>query len=162
VADAQAVEEKKSATVLVVSFSGALERASAEAVGDYHLTALGKSKKPGKPVPVTAAVYDPAQRTVTLTPRGKFAKQTLQLTIAAAGTLDAQSRPIDGDRDGKPGGDFQATFGKAGIRLSRAAGPASISSSSAGPLNRLSPATVDVLFAQGILAHRPRRGRSQS
>jgi hypothetical protein len=68
-------------------------------------------------VPLTSAVYDPAAATVTLTPRGTVASQTLQLTITAAGTLDAMGRPIDGNRDGQPGGDFQATFGAAGIRL---------------------------------------------
>ena len=41
------------------------------------------------------------------------------MTINAAGTLDTAGRSIDGDRDGKAGGDFQATLGRAGIRLSR-------------------------------------------
>jgi hypothetical protein len=39
------------------------------------------------------------------------------LTIHAARTLDSVGRPIDGDRDGPPGGDVVATFGNAGIRL---------------------------------------------
>jgi hypothetical protein len=72
--------------------------------------------------------------TVTLTPRGSVARKTLQLTISATGTRDARGEPIDGDRDGRSGGDFQATLGSVGIHLSR-----------------ISPATVDILFERGSL-----------
>jgi hypothetical protein len=63
------------------------------------------------------------------------AKKALHnLTISAAGTLDAQGKPIDGDRDGQSGGDFQATFGGAGVHL-----------------DRISPAAADLLLERGIL-----------
>ena len=129
---------QKSSQVLVVSFSGALAPATAVNVANYLLIAPRKAKKggkrSGKPVALTSAVYDPVQHTVTLTPKGSVAKETLQLTINATGTVDAQGKPIDGDRNGKPGGDFQASFGGAGIHLSR-----------------ISPAAVDSLFERGIL-----------
>jgi hypothetical protein len=129
-----------------VSFSDALQPGPAASLADYHLVASGKAKKGGKPsskpVALTSAVYDPVMHTITLTPKGTVANKTLQLTITAAGTLDAEGRPIDGNRDGRAGGDFQATFGKAGIRLSRAAVPLP----GAGTVSRFSPAAIDALF----------------
>jgi RHS repeat-associated protein len=130
--------KKKSSQVLVVSFSGALAPAAAGNLAGYHLVALGKAKKggkpSGKPVGLTSAVYDPVLHTVTLTPRGSVAKKSLQLTINATAALDAQGEPIDGDRDGRSGGDFQATFGTAGVHPSR-----------------ISPAAVDILSERGSL-----------
>jgi hypothetical protein len=115
------LSKKKSTTLLVVSFSGALEKGPAETPGDYHLVALGKAKKSGKPagkpVALTSAVYDPARNTVTLTPRGTVPNQTLQLTITAAGTLDAQGRPIDGNHDGQPGGNAVVVVSKQVVRI---------------------------------------------
>jgi hypothetical protein len=116
------VSRKKKVKVLVVSFSGALEQGPAQNLADYHLAAVGRVKKKtgssaGKPVALTAAAYDPVAHTVTLTPRGKLPRKPLQLTITAAGVLDAGGRPLDGNRDGKPGGNFQATFQGGGIRL---------------------------------------------
>jgi uncharacterized repeat protein (TIGR01451 family) len=108
------LSRKKKATVLVVSFSGALAPGPAGNLAEYHVGVLGRGKKaarkPPKSLPLTAAMYDPTAHTVTLVPRGKIAKAKLQLTITAAGVLDAQGRPLDGNRDGQPGGDFQATF----------------------------------------------------
>jgi hypothetical protein len=125
--------KKKTARVLVVSFSGILDQGSAVNLADYHLVALGKAKKAakpaGKPVSLISAAYDPAAHTVTLTPRGTVPKQTLQLTITGTSLLDANEQPIDGNRDGQPGGNFMATFGNGGIRLAgvhRAGGAISV------------------------------------
>jgi hypothetical protein len=118
---ARKLSKKKTARVLVVSFSGALDQGSAATLGDYHLVTAGKDKKLGtgddEPVPLAAAAYDPAAHTVTLTLRGTVPKQTLQLSITGSSLLDASAQPIDGNRDGQPGGGFAATFGNAGIRL---------------------------------------------
>jgi hypothetical protein len=54
---------------------------------------------------------------MTLTPKGKIPKQTLQLSITGSGILDSHGHPIDGNRDGQPGGDFQVTLGKGGNSL---------------------------------------------
>ena len=150
----------KSTRELVVTFSGALERASAQNLNDYHLVAAGKDKKFGTrddtkvklAAPTYAATANPTAYTVTLTPKGTVPKQPLQLTINAAGTLDAAGRPIDGNRDGQPGGDFQATFQGGGIRLAGI--------SQAGFPGRVAPESFDALMAMGHLdrAYRDRGG----
>jgi hypothetical protein len=114
------LSKKKSVQNLVVSFSGALEPGAAQNLADYHLATLVKKKKgvtQGKPMALASATYDSSAHTVALVPRGKVSKQVMQLTINAAGTPDSLGRPIDGNRDGQPGGDFQMTFGVGGIRL---------------------------------------------
>jgi len=73
---------------------------------------------------LTSATYDPSTNTVTLATRSKLPTQPLQLSINAAAVVDAQGQPLDGNHDGQPGGNFQATFGKAGLKL--ASLPASV------------------------------------
>ena len=101
----------------MISFSGALDPGAARMLGDYQLATVVKAKKSrahtGKAVKLISATYDPSRHTVTLTPRGKVPATPLQLTIIAAKTLDAEGRPIDGDHDGQPGGNFQTTLRKA-------------------------------------------------
>jgi hypothetical protein len=140
--------------VIVAGFSGALDQASALNLGDYHLVAAGKDKKFGtrddKPVPLVSAGYDPAAHTVTLTPRGTVPKQTLQLSITASSLLDASEQPIDGNRDGQPGGGFAATFGNAGIRLASVRRPGLQHSISANVLDVL--LVADRLHARRALS----------
>ena len=87
----------------------------------YHLSTAGKDKKFGtkddKPLAIALATYDWSAHSVTLTPRGKVPNGSLRLAITATGLLDAQRRPLDGNRDGQPGGDFQAILVKSGISL---------------------------------------------
>jgi hypothetical protein len=110
----QKLSKKKTANVVVVSFSGALQQAAAQNLSEYHLVTAGKDKKLGtpddKPARLVSAVYNATAHTVTLTRGGKLPKQALQLTITASGLLDSQGRPIDGNKDGQPGGNFQTTF----------------------------------------------------
>ena len=98
---------------------------SCEDLRDYHLVAARRDKRFGsrddRRVALASAIYDAAAHTVTSIPLGKLPNQKLQLSITAARTLDSQHRPIDGNRDGQPGGDFRAIFGKGGIRLARVA-----------------------------------------
>jgi len=119
---------KKESTI-VLSFSGALSLSDAENLAAYHLVALGKVKKSGArattSVKITSATYNAATNTVTLTTRSKLPNQPLQLAINSAAVVDAQGQPIDGNHDGQPGGNFQATFTKAGLKL------ASVSAASA-------------------------------
>jgi hypothetical protein len=116
---------KKTTKVLVVGYSGVLPQAAAQALSVYRLVAAGKDKKIGtkddKVVGLVSAAYDPAARTVTLTPRGKVPNQAVQLTIDAASLLDGNAQSIDGNGDGQPGGDFRATLGKGGIGLASTA-----------------------------------------
>ena len=79
-----------------------------------------------RPVKLTSAVYDAVTNSVTLTIKAKLPTQPLQLSLNASAVVDSHGQPIDGNRDGQPGGNFQATFAKAGLNL------ASASASSAG------------------------------
>jgi hypothetical protein len=120
------LSRKNTARALVVRFSGALEQGSAQNLANYALVALGKFQKTGirttRAVALTSADYNPASDTVTLRPRGLVAARTLQLTIAAAGILDAEGRPIEGN--GQPGGSFVATLSNKGNTSAASAGPA--------------------------------------
>jgi hypothetical protein len=108
------LSKRKTSKVLVIGFSGALDPGAARVLGDYQLATVSKAKKSrahaGKAVPLISATYDPSGHTVTLTPRGKAPASLLQLTIIAVKTHDAEGRPIDGDHDGQPGGNFQTTL----------------------------------------------------
>jgi hypothetical protein len=44
---------------------------------------------------------------------------SLPLTLTASGLLDSSGRPLDGNRDGQPGGTFVAVLGKAGAMMTR-------------------------------------------
>ena len=80
-----------------------------------------------------SAAYDPATGTVTLTPKGRLApNQELQLTVRAAGLLDAAGRSIDGDGDGQPGGDSVIVLGRPKPRPRGAARPAPVGAASEG------------------------------
>jgi hypothetical protein len=107
---------KKRTREIVVLFSGALSASSAANLTGYQpsTAARGKASR-SKPVRLALATYDPSAHTVTLKPRKPLVfKPSLQLQIAAAGLIDAQGQPIDGNRDGQPGGDYQATLKKTG------------------------------------------------
>jgi uncharacterized repeat protein (TIGR01451 family) len=114
----------KKQSVIVVSFSDSLNPADARDLAAYHLVALGKAKKSGvrasTGVKLTTATYDLAMHTVTLTIKGKLPTQPLQLSISGGSVVDANGQSIDGNHDGQPGGNFQATFTKAGVKLASA------------------------------------------
>jgi hypothetical protein len=98
------------ARVLVVSFSAALDPGAAQNLSAYHLVPVSGSSKftprGNNPIPFAAITYDVSAHAVTLTPRSKLPTRALQLSINAALVLDPQGRPIDGNRDGQPGGTF--------------------------------------------------------
>ena len=115
-------KHKPPVKVLVVSFSGALSAAAVQNRLSYQLVIPAKAKKsahgripPGKKVVLASAVYNASAHTVTLTPKAKLPTGMLQLTIIASAVFDAEGRPIDGDRNGQPGGNFVATFRGAGV-----------------------------------------------
>jgi hypothetical protein len=61
------------------------------------------------PVALAAAVYDTSNDSVTLVPRRRLAAGTaIQLQVHAAAILDAGGRPLAGNNDGQPAGDFTA------------------------------------------------------
>ena len=139
------LSRKKSVEVVVVSFSGALNAADAQELAAYQIAVpVKKSKAGAKPkqgakVILSSAKYDPKAMTVTLTPRKPLPTKSLQLSINTALTVDAQGRPVDGNRDGQPGGAFVTTFAKAGINFA--------SISKATTAHRASAEAIDTLLA---------------
>jgi hypothetical protein len=120
------VSRTRSVGVLVVSFSGALDPSSAQNLAAYHLFGAGAGSKLGardRAIALTSARYDPVALTVILTPRGTVAGRGVRLSITAAQVLDSRGRPIDGNRDGQPGGDYTANLYRGGIGLASATVP---------------------------------------
>jgi hypothetical protein len=103
---------KKTAKALVVTFSTALDVTHAQNPNAYRLVTSGRDRTFGsrgaRTILLASATYNATTHSVKLIPQGKLPKQALQLTINAALVLDAQGRPIDGNRDGQPGGNFVA------------------------------------------------------
>ena len=101
---------KKSTKVLEVFFSGALSANDADNAQAYVLDSATKSKKLGtrytKLVPFKTASYNSSTNMVTLTPRGTIPTQKMQLTINASLIQDARGRQLDGNADGRPGGNY--------------------------------------------------------
>ncbi len=105
---------KKTTQVIVLQFSGSLNAGSAQNIGTYSLVTIPATKKQkSKPVPLSQAIYNPANNTVRLVTRKPLVlNPPLKLTINATGLLDSLNRPLDGDLDGWPGGTFVATLHK--------------------------------------------------
>jgi hypothetical protein len=92
---------RKSASVLVVTFSGALNANSASFVGSYHLLSAGRNRRLTKPVALTSAVYDPGKNSVSLTPKGaKIPRGSVELQITAQRIVDIVGRPVSGNAGG--------------------------------------------------------------
>jgi uncharacterized surface anchored protein len=93
-------------TQFVLTFNTALDPASAANLASYRLVvAFRDGRLARREVPLKSAVYNPANNTVTLTPvQDLNIHFHYQLTVS--GLKDACGRPIDGDDNGVPGGDF--------------------------------------------------------
>ena len=137
-------------TRIDLTFGSDLDPARAEDVRNYVLTAPGRDGRLGTRddvrIPI-AASYDAATRVVTLetrSRRGPFPPAFLRIRSGgASGLIDTQGRPLDGDRDGLPGGEFR-------VRLRRAP-PASRARS--GPASRCRPGRR--ASSPGIASARP-------
>ncbi len=86
----------KTTEVIVVQFSEALNMGAAQNTDSYSLGTIPKSKKQkSKAVLLASASYNPSTFTVTLTTRKALVlSPPLDLTITAAGLLDALGRPL--------------------------------------------------------------------
>ena len=124
--ETEKLSHHKTAKVLVVTFSGALNAGDAQNLAAYHLVSAGKDKKFGTkddpPVKLAQATYSSGMHTVTLTTKGTVPSQTLQLMINTAVVLDAQGQRIAGNGTGQSGGNFVESFGKGGITLASTSG----------------------------------------
>ena len=109
----------KTAKVLEVFFSGALDSAAADRLTAYAMDSATHSKKVGtlynKPIALRSVNYNAANNSVTLTPRGTFPNVTMQLSINASLVLDAEGRQLDGDGDGTPGGSCTVLLNNRGV-----------------------------------------------
>jgi hypothetical protein len=142
---------KKSARELVIRFSGALNPGDANDLAAYSLRSAKRQKKATayiKPVPLISASYNAAGDAVTLLLRGKLHAQAMQLTIDSALVLDAEGRELDGDHDGRPGGNVIATLNNQGV--------ISMATQAGARVDRVASA-VDSLMADGSFAGMIRR-----
>jgi VCBS repeat-containing protein len=112
------LSHKKTVKELVVDYSSSDPLPAAANLAAYHLVTVVKKKKSGthagKPVALVSATFNAATNSVTLTPRGKFPSQTLQLDISAALVVDPQGRPLNG------GHNVTATISPGGAVTARA------------------------------------------
>jgi hypothetical protein len=112
--------KRKTATDIVIEFDGGLNSTDADSLANYHLAAPGKGKKSkiyNKLIHLNSAVYSQTADEVTLQLNGKLALSPApQLRIAAADILDATGRPLDGNGDGQPGGDYVALLTRGGAQ----------------------------------------------
>jgi len=105
-------KSKKTTQVIVLQFSKALNAVGDQGIGSYSLATIPSGKKQrSKAVALSRATYNPANNTVRLvTRRPLVLNPPLKLTINAARLFDTLGRPLDGDGDGQPGGNFVATL----------------------------------------------------
>jgi hypothetical protein len=93
-------------TRLVVTFDEPLSPPSAQALSNYRLIRAGTRRR----LTIKAAVYNPADHSVTLLPRERLQlRGTYQLTIvgtAPNGVSDPLGKLLDGAGDGRPGSNF--------------------------------------------------------
>jgi hypothetical protein len=143
----QAVTKKHRVLQIVLTFSGALNVAEAQAPATYRLAIAGKrgsfTARNAKVIKLKLAAYNAANDTVTLTPRKPFAiSKPVQLQVDGlppSGLEDSLGRLIDGNRDGQPGGNAIAILGRRGVTISAVV-------SSSGTASIFESAVVDVLL----------------
>ena len=117
--------KKHLVTEIVVDFSGPVNAAEADEIATYRLaTANGKGSFTAKNSPVLklrSALFNPANDTVTLTPKKAFAlTKAVELTIngiAPSGLQDSSGQFIDGDDDGTAGSNAVALIRRSGVTL---------------------------------------------
>jgi hypothetical protein len=99
---------KKTTEVIVVQFNEALKAAAAQNLNNYKMVTVPTSKKQkSKTVSLASAVYNAKAFTVTLTTSKALAlSPPVELTITAAGLLDALGRPLSAN--------YSATLSKVG------------------------------------------------
>ena len=112
----------KSESALEIEFSGPVSGSGDLAA--YQLSSVTTKKVKKKvgttyePIRLISALpaSSPMTASVSLLPSTKpNLAQTDRLEIVAADLTDALGRPLDGNDDGQPGGDFAATFSRQGI-----------------------------------------------
>ncbi len=108
-------------TGIELAFSAPLQGDAASTIANYALRGPGRDKVLGTAddsgVTISSASYNPTARTVTLGVQSTKLTTPLQLVVKSSGVLDPFKQALDGNRDGKPGGDAVATISRAGAGL---------------------------------------------
>jgi uncharacterized repeat protein (TIGR01451 family) len=106
-------------TAIVLTFSEPLNPTNASDPANYRLTLAGSDRRFGTAddwlIPLRQVpTYDASTRTVTLIPRYRLnLHRQAQLTVNGSlpmGISDPSGNLLDGDRDGRPGGNFVTTI----------------------------------------------------
>lgn len=113
----------KKTTALVLQLSGALNKTQASSLAAFHLYS-GTVKKGHtafkKSVPLRLVDYNPATQSIALIPRSKLdLSRPEELVVTAADLTDSFGEPLDGNGDGRPGGNYVAILN--GKRVTTAA-----------------------------------------
>jgi hypothetical protein len=115
-----ATQDRRGVPTFVISFGGPIDAASVRSLANYRLIWAGRDGKLGtrddRTIAIKSVNYRPGARSVTLTPRLAVGRNALFRLTASASITDTRGLALDGDRDGLPGRDFEAT-----IRLGAAA-----------------------------------------
>ena len=165
-------KKAKNDTVLVLQFSGAL--AADDNANAYELAPAitvkakgkGKHKQPatsrlGTPITPASAVYSDSNYQVTLTPRGTLnLRKPEELIVNGALVTDTLGRPIDGNDEGQPGGDYIATISGSRVTVRVTLG-ASDGTAGHGPSRDRRPARSRRADRVDPLAACPERGPSR-
>jgi hypothetical protein len=106
----------RSQRVIVLTFSEQVAPAGASTLGTYRLVSAGRDRRFGtrddRTLSLRSASYDPATLSVTLVPSGKLPKgKPLQLVVSSPALVDLALNALDGDSDGRPGGDYIGRLG---------------------------------------------------
>jgi hypothetical protein len=100
---------------VLVSFNEAMATSRATNKANYVIQPINDSGVPGAAIAIVSAGYNPSTRTVSIVPRSPLrSNTTYQIRVLASpagtGLTDASGNLLDGNSDGKAGGDFTATF----------------------------------------------------
>ena len=114
------LNKKHQVTRITVDISGPFGASAADSLAAYHLTTAGKARlftaKNAKPVKLKSAVCTASTNSIALTPKKPFAlSKPVQLRVSGlppTGLTDNSGRLIDGNHDGRPGGDAVVVLGK--------------------------------------------------
>jgi hypothetical protein len=116
----QTIIAKKKITSVILTFDEPIDLTRAIKLGNYRVVTAGRDKRFGtkddKVVALKSAKLDATKKSLTLTTKQPQATTaTYQLTVYGASNLlgltDIKGNLLDGNRDGRPGGNYLATFG---------------------------------------------------
>jgi hypothetical protein len=146
----------ESETAHEIQFSGALAGSGDLAAYQLSSVTTKKVKKKSvtsyKPIRLTSTLptSSPTESSVLLVPPTKAKlSQTDRLQIVATDLTDALGRPLDGNDDGQPGGNYAATFSRSGVTT----GPPLVRTEDGKPRteeNRSSRARIEARLAAAV------------